>query len=141
MRRIRQAILAPIALALLACVACGGEYEESPPPYAPAYGYQYRHPDDHVLLIYDPELTLYRVSGYQDVYFANGTYYRLRDGGWYNASRFRGHWAPMGYESIPPGLQRKYTVTKYKAANSNGKKSKEPGMHAKKHYKRGKDNG
>jgi len=144
MRQIRRATLAPIAATLLACVGCGAGYstsEPAPPPYAPAYGYSYQHPQDHVLLIYEPDLTMYRVSGYHDVYFRNGTYYRLRDGGWYHASRIKGHWTSVGYESIPPGLQHKYETTKYKSANSNAAKSNEPGMHAKKHYKRGKSSG
>ena len=147
MRQIRRAILVPIAVVLLACVGCGSEYsasEPAPPPYAPAYGYSYREPYDHVLLIYDPDLVMYRVSGYNDVYFRNGQYYRLRNDNWYCASRFRGHWAPIGYGSIPPGLQHKYNApVKYKSQNSASAKSnaKEPGMHAKKHYKRGKSGG
>ena len=78
------------------------------------------------------------MSGYHDVYFRDGTYYRLRNDRWYHASRIKGNWTSVGYESVPPGLQHKYTETKYKAGKSHGMYSKEPGMHAKKHYKRGK---
>jgi hypothetical protein len=145
MRSIRYAIFAPVSLALLALVGCGGGYsanegvvvnegvihEGGPPPHAPAYGYRYHHPHDHVLLIYEPDLALYRVSGYRSYYFRDGTYYRLRSGSWYRASRIHGNWAAVNYQSIPSGLQHKYKAPKEA-------KSKPPGMHAKKHYKRGK---
>ncbi len=129
-------------LGLLALAGCGAGYAvnessppSGPPPHAPAYGYRYHHPHDHVLLIYEPDLALYRVSGYRSYYFRDGSYYRLRSGSWYRASHIKGHWSAVGYESIPSGLQHKYKAPKYKES-----KSSKQGMHAKKHYKRGKGN-
>lgn len=113
MRSIRHALEAPIAAALLACVACGGGYAvaESPPPYAPTYAYRYRHPDDHVVLVYSPGLAVYRVSGYPNYYYSDGRYYRLRGGTWYYTSHIRGPWVATSYQSIPSGLHKKYKVT------------------------------
>jgi hypothetical protein len=134
MRTIRYALNAPLVVALLALAGCGAGYavnEGAPPPQAPAYGYRYHHPHDHVLLIYEPDLALYRVSGYRSYYFRDGTYYRLRSGSWYRAAGIQGNWSAVNYQSIPSGLQHKYKAPKEA-------KSKPPGMHAKKHYKRGK---
>ena len=129
MRSIRHAFEGAVAALLLGCLACsgGGGYavaHDSPP----AYAYKYRHPHDKVMLVYSPDLAVYRVSGYRNYYFNNGRYYRLRDGRWYYTSHIKGPWVATSYQAIPSGLHKKYKATPPGHAKEKKNKSK---------YKRG----
>jgi hypothetical protein len=111
-----------IAATFLTCVACGGGYtvvESGPDPYPPAYAYRYRHPHDRILLVYDPAIRVYTVTGYPNYYYSGGRYYRLKGNSWYRTSRLDGPWRVVTYKSVPPGLQKKY----YKAKPVKEKKS------------------
>jgi hypothetical protein len=106
MRSIRHSLVIPVALILLACL--GSNVAATPPPHAPANGYRYQHPVDHVVLVFNSGLSLYVVSGHPDYYFSTGSYYRVSGDAWYRATRIDGPWIVTSYASIPVGLHKKY---------------------------------
>jgi hypothetical protein len=105
-RSIRHSLIIPVAVILLACF--GSNVGASPPPHAPANGYRYQHPADHVVLVFNSGLSLYVVSGYPNYYFFSGSYYRVSGDTWYRAPRVGGPWIVVSYASIPSGLHQKY---------------------------------
>jgi len=124
-KSIRHRLTAPVAAAtLIAFAACTGGFvvvDGGPPPYTPSHGYRHRHPVDHVVLVYNTDVSLYVVSGHRDCYYDGGRYYRLRGGSWYYASRINGPWVVVNYSSVPSGLHHKY---KDKSHGKKQKKSK-----------------
>lgn len=133
MKSIQYLLKPGIAAAFLTCLACasgGGGYtvvQPGPPPYAPGYAYRYRHPNDRVLLVYDPAIHAYTVTGYPNYYYSSGRYYRVRGNTWYRTSRLDGPWRAVSYKSVPSGLHQKYKP-KQKPA-----KYKESAKHSRKH--------
>ena len=110
-----------IAAILLTCVACAGGYTVvEPGPQPSAYAYRHRHPNDRVLLVYDPAIHVYTVTGYPNYYYSGGRYYRVKGSTWYRTSRLDGPWRTVSYKSVPSGLQRKY----YKEKPAKQKKNK-----------------
>ncbi len=111
MKSIQSSFKPLVATMLLTCLACGGGYtvvDPGPPSYAPAYGYRYGYPNDRVLLVWDPVIGAYAVTGYPHYYYYGGRYYRMRAGTWYRTSRLDGPWHVASYKSVPYGLQKKY---------------------------------
>lgn len=99
------------AVIVLTCLACGGGYSttpNAPPDFAPANGYRYHHPTDHVLLIYDEPIGVYRVSGRPRWYYSGGHYYRVRGNTWYSAPHLHSQWTQVNTSSLPSGLREKY---------------------------------
>jgi hypothetical protein len=129
-KSIRYSFKPIIAGMLLTCLACGGGYtvvEPGPPAQAPAYGYRYGYPNDRVVLVYDPALRVYAVTGYPHYYYSGGRYYRLRGTTWYRTSRLDGPWRTIGYKSVPSGLQHKYYKEKPAKQNKAEKSQKHSG--------------
>ena len=119
-----------IAAVLLSCLACAsGGYTEvapGPPSDAPAYGYRHHHPNDRILLVYNPALRVYTVTGYPNYYYSGGRYYRVRGTTWYRTSRLDGPWRVVSYKSVPAGLQKKYYKEKPAKPKKAGKSGKHP---------------
>jgi len=93
-----------------------------PPPHAPAHGYRHKH--ENVVLIYDQGLGVYIVSGYKDVYFYRGHYYRLHNGVFQTAVKIDGQWDRAWDHLVPPGLQKKIAQNKKENEKNHGKKNK-----------------
>ena len=117
-----------LALASLAFWGCSGSVRHQttkpvaveknvpgPPPHAPAHGYRHKHADG-VVLVYNSGIGVYVVSGYTNVYYFEGRYYRSQHGVWESTPHFHGKWRKASCESLPPGLQDK------QVAKSKGKK-------------------
>jgi hypothetical protein len=128
-KSIQHSLKPVIAATLLTCVACAGGYtvvEPGPPPYPPAYAYRYRQPNDRVVLVYDPAIRVYTVTGYPHYYYSGGRYYRLRGTTWYRTSRLDGPWRVVTYKAVPSGLHGKYKETPVKEKKSPGQSRKHP---------------
>ena len=130
MKSIRHTLAAPIVAIMLSGISGGFAVVESgPPPYAPANGYRYRHPTDHIVLVYNSGLSVYAVSGYSNCYYSGGTYYRVDGGVWYRTvSISKPTWTVVSYRAIPSGLHKKY-----KGSDANEKEKE----HKKKKYGNG----
>ncbi len=124
-----QSLLRPlIAATLLTCLACGGGYtvvEPGPHPYPPAYAYRPGHPNDRVMLVYDPAIRVYTVTGHPHYYYSGGRYYRVKGNTWYRTSRLDGPWRVVSYKYVPSGLHVKYKQTPAKEKKNAGKSRKQ----------------
>lgn len=134
MKSIQSSFKPVLAAMLLTCLACGGGYthvEPGPPAVAPAYGYRHGYPNDRILLVYDPAIRAYTVTGYPHYYYTGGRYYRVRGSTWYRTSRLDGPWREVSYKSVPYGLKQGYYY-KEKPAKQKVKYKENKGQ-AKKH--------
>lgn len=129
MKSIRHTLAAPIVAIVLA--GCSGGFvvvESGPPPYAPANGYRHRHPHDHIVLVYNADLSVYAVSGYRNCYYSGGTYYRVDGGVWYRTVTIsEPTWTVVSYNAIPPGLHKKYKDSYADEKEKKHKKKKKYG--------------
>ncbi len=78
-----------------------------PPPHAPAHGYRHKHGHHGVELVFDSQLGVYMVVGWDDVFFLGDHFYRIVDGGWQISARLDGGWAHMHPAKLPRGLGKK----------------------------------
>ena len=76
-----------------------------PPPHAPAHGYRLKHAHDNVELVYDSDVDVYVVVGYENCYFSAGQYFRFVASTWEWSVGVEGPWKVVVHESdVPPGL-------------------------------------
>ena len=80
-----------------------------PPPHAPAHGYRHKH-GDGVVLVYDSDLHVYLVSGYKDVYYYKGSYYRWHNGKWQTTRKVNGPWQRSYAKKVPKHLHEHVAV-------------------------------
>jgi hypothetical protein len=76
-----------------------------PPPHAPAHGYRHKQANGAVL-VYESKLGLYVVSGRNNYYYNNKSYYRSTSSGWQVAVKLDGPWKSVSTKKIPRGLQK-----------------------------------
>ena len=137
---LRLAALLFTSLALLVLAGCNGftishrpdrdrGYREEPiamrkpgpPPHAPAHGYRAKHESGRDLR-YDEGLGVYVVLGATDIYFDDGWFIRIRDGGWEFSASFDGPWEIRTAEAVPDKLRTKkqQKVAKKKPGKGRG---------------------
>ena len=80
-----------------------------PPPHAPAHGYRHKH-SNGVVLVYDSDLHVYLVSGYRDVYYYKGFYYRWHNGKWQTTRKVNGPWQRSYAKKVPKHLHEHVAV-------------------------------
>jgi hypothetical protein len=79
-----------------------------PPAHAPAHGYRHRHAKDNVVLVYDADIDVYVVSGYEACYFSAGQYFRDAGSSWEWSVSIEGPWKAVAHDSdVPPGLRHR----------------------------------
>jgi hypothetical protein len=82
--------------------------KNGPPPHAPAHGYRHRHARDDVTLVYDADLDVYVVTGYEACYFSAGQYFRDTGTAWEWSVSIEGPWKVVEHNSdVPPGLRHR----------------------------------
>jgi hypothetical protein len=86
-----------------------------PPPHAPAHGYRWKHPRDHVEMVFDSEVGVYVVVGHSGVYWDGDRYVRWGDGGWTASARIGGGWVSISSGEVPQPLRTRYVSTDGKA--------------------------
>ena len=85
----------------------GQDEGNGPPAHAPAHGYRRNHGD--VVLVYDADIDVYVVSGYDHCYYSSGQYFRFAHGSWEWSVGIEGEWRVVARTSdIPPGLRHKH---------------------------------
>ena len=125
MKSIRHTLAVPIAAIMLAVSGGFVVVESGPPPYAPANGYRYRHPTDHIVLVYNADMSVYAVSGHRDCYYSGGRYYRVDGGVWFRTvSISKPTWTVVSYSVIPSGLHKKYKASDADEKEKEHKKKK-----------------
>lgn len=117
------ALLLSLAIAMPACRSTAVYRKTSspvvvvkqtgPPPHAPAHGYRHKHRQG-VELIYNAEIGVYLVMGYDHYYFHGDRFYRLTNGSWEVSVEIGGKWKTIPDKKVPPGLHKKYAYHKVK---------------------------
>lgn len=77
-----------------------------PPPHAPAHGYRHKYQGHDV--IYDSNLGVYAVVGWQNYYFYDNNYYKRDNDRWYYSRDLDRDWREYKEDKLPPGLARQY---------------------------------
>jgi len=76
-----------------------------PPPHAPAHGYRHKHHGRD--LVFDRELGVYVVVGLRDVWFLDGSYFRVSGENWEVSVGTPDHWRVASVEIVPARLKTK----------------------------------
>ncbi len=81
--------------------------KNGPSAQAPAYGYRRNHAgEDDVVLVYDPALKVYVVSGYDDCYYSAGQYFRFVSERWEWSVSMGAEWKRIAHDhDLPVGLR------------------------------------
>jgi hypothetical protein len=103
-------LLGTLLLTIPACVVVdpGGPPSRShggPPPHAPAHGYRHKHHGHD--LVFDTELGVYVVVGLRDVWFLDGSYFRLSGENWEIGLDVGGPWQVAAVGAVPGRLREK----------------------------------
>lgn len=105
-RRIRTLIPVACILAGAALVGSGCMVVHDHPPATAHDGYIHHHAG--VELVYVASIGVYRVSGYPNVYYYDGTFYRDRGSYWEVKTKWKGgKWKRGHPHGMPPGLAKK----------------------------------
>jgi hypothetical protein len=119
----RVALIASLAVlaATLGCAKKTVVYQErdtdvvvvdgrgGPPPHAPAHGYRLKHAHDNVELVYDADIDVYIVTGFDCCYYSAGQYFRFEAKTWEWCASVNGPWKVVTHDSdLPPGLRHKH---------------------------------
>ncbi|MBM4382278.1 MAG: hypothetical protein FJ091_02800 [Deltaproteobacteria bacterium] len=110
---LRAVALLALSLSSLACVVETGGHaphraavrRPGPPPHAPAHGYRHKHHDHD--LVFDSALGVYVVVDLRDVWFLDGSYFRIVGDRWEIAVGASGPWRALAYERVPAKLYKK----------------------------------
>jgi hypothetical protein len=95
-----------------------------PPPHAPAHGYRHKHHHHGVELVFDSQLGVYVVVGWEEHFFYKDHFYRLVNGRWELSARLDGGWGKVKSGKLPKGLAKK------RAKGKHGKgKHRHPAKH------------
>ena len=73
--------------------------KKGPPPHAPAHGY--RHKQGNVVLVYQSNLGIYAVDGYNGYYVHEDGFYRSHKGKWQISAHFEGPWKKISESKLP----------------------------------------
>jgi hypothetical protein len=82
-----------------------GYHSGGPPPHAPAHGYR-RHHQGHDL-VFDSDLGVYAVVGLSNVWFLNGSYFRISGDQWEMSVGTGGPWRVAAVSAVPGRLYAK----------------------------------
>lgn len=115
MKRIAIASLAAGLLALAGCIHVHEhEYEHEarneggPPPWAPAHGYRHKQPGPE--LVFDPQIGVYVVVGFPDVYFYDDHYFRVVSSRWERCRDWeKARWKTVDVAVVPVPVVQYYT--------------------------------
>ncbi len=105
------ALLVELISTISACVSidAGGPPSRNhggPPAHAPAHGYRHNHHGQE--LVFDRDLDVYVVIGVRDVWFLDGTYFRISsDGRWEISVGVEGPWRSAVGSTVPVRLQER----------------------------------
>ncbi len=80
-------------------------HHAGPPPHAPAHGYRHKHRDRD--LVFDADLGVYVVVGLADVWFLDGSYFRLMGDRWEVGVEVGGPWRVASVGVVPVRLYEK----------------------------------
>jgi hypothetical protein len=98
-----------VGIPLMGCVVVDapheGYHDEGPPPHAPAHGYRRTHQGHD--LMYDSDLGVYVVVGLSNVWFLDGSYFRLADERWELSVGANGPWRVAAISAVPARLVEK----------------------------------
>jgi hypothetical protein len=102
-----------VSLSSLACIVESGGHapprvavhRPGPPPHAPAHGYRHRHRNHD--LVFDSALGVYVVVDLRDVWFLDGSYFRIVGDRWEIAVGASGPWRVVSYDRVPARLYEK----------------------------------
>jgi hypothetical protein len=110
-RRLAAALACALLAALPACVVVDApvrvHHDErgGPPPHAPAHGYRAKHHGHD--LVFDHELGVYVVVGLTDVWFLDGSYFRISGDHWEVSVGSPDRWRVASVSVVPARLQAK----------------------------------
>lgn len=104
-----MALAASLILPILGCVVVDAPHRHAhyggPPPHAPAHGFrQHHHGRD---LVFDSDLGVYVVVGLTNVWYLDGSYFRIRDDRWQISAGPRGPWRVTVANAVPGRLYAK----------------------------------
>src|SRR5262245_10944020 len=104
------ALATSLALPVAGCVVIdaprGYRYSEGgPPPHAPAHGHRRKHQRND--LVFDSELGVYAVVGLTDVWYLDGSYFRIRGDRWEIGVDTHGPWRVAQANAVPGRLYAK----------------------------------
>jgi hypothetical protein len=104
--------LATLALTSSACIVVDGPapgahpvVHGGPPPHAPAHGHRHKHRGHD--LRYDSDLGVYVVVDLGDVWFLDGSYFRISGDHWEIAVAAAGPWRVATRSAVPVHLYQK----------------------------------
>ena len=103
------AVAISLAFPLVGCVVLDAPHDHAsyggPPPHAPAHGYRRKHRNHD--LVYDSTLGVYVVLGLTDVWFFDGSYFRIRGDRWELSVATGGPWRVAAVSAVPGRLYAK----------------------------------
>lgn len=109
-RRVSTALVCALLLGSPACVVVDAPRRAhhdhgGPPPHAPAHGYRHKHHGHD--LVFDRDLGVYVVVGLRDVWFLDGSYFRIFGDHWEVSVGAPNHWRVASVEVVPGRLHAK----------------------------------
>lgn len=103
------ALATGLGFPLAGCIAVdaphGYHRHGGPPPHAPAHGYRRNHQGHD--LVFDSHLGVYVVVGVADMWFLDGSYYRIRADHWELSASLGGPWRVAAVGAVPGRLYAK----------------------------------
>jgi hypothetical protein len=103
------ALASSLGLPLAGCVVLdaphGHRMSGGPPAHAPAHGYRRNHQGHD--LVFDDDLGVYAVVGLSNVWFLDGTYFRIRGDRWEISAGTGGPWRVATVSAVPDRLYAK----------------------------------
>ena len=103
------ALATSLAVPLAGCVVIDAPHGHhsygGPPPHAPAHGYRRNHKGHD--LVFDSDLGVYVVVGLANVWFLDGSYFRISGDRWEISAGTRGPWRVAAVSSVPGRLYAK----------------------------------
>jgi hypothetical protein len=103
------ALATSLGLPLTGCVVLdaphGYHNYAGPPAHAPAHGYRKKHQGRD--LVFDSDLGVYVVVGLSDLWFLDGSYFRISGDHWEISAGTSGPWRVAAVRSVPGRLYAK----------------------------------